>query len=230
MTKQIVVYTSRVFVNEASEFGNPVGIVLDDTQSLSTEIRQKITVKIGFSESVFINNLDIGNITIFNPVKEVNFAGHAIIGTAYFIIHTLKKPLKSLECNTGKVYFWQEDNLTWIHADLKGTPPWIHEQLQSVEAIDYLSDFQIAKYEHTMVWAWINKEQNIIRARTFALDWGIVENQGNGSGSMQLATLLGEKLEIHHGKGSIIYAKPAGIGYAEVGGIVKEDIVKTIVV
>jgi predicted PhzF superfamily epimerase YddE/YHI9 len=58
----------------------------------------------------------------------------------------------------------------------------------------------------------------MIRARTFAADWGIPEDEANGSGAMRLASTLGKTLEIHHGKGSVIYARRANERFAEVGG------------
>jgi len=226
--KQITYSILQVFVNNNGEYGNPVGIIIDDKQKFSADIRQKIAAKIGFSESVFINNLNTGNISLFNPIKEVNFAGHAIIGTAYYISHKLGKKLNNLECKIGKVDFWMNEDITWIHAGIKGTPPWRHEQLNDPKVIDSLSLYDMASKEPAMVWAWIDEKNGVVRARTFASDWGIPEDQGNGSGSMQLAVKLGKTLEIHHGIGSIIYAKPTGTDYANIGGIVKEDTIRTI--
>ena len=217
-----------VFANEEGKFGNPVGIVSDILQVISSEKRQKIIANLGFSESVFIENFTSGKVSIFNPIKEVRFAGHALIGTAYFISHMLSKPISFLECKGGKVQFWQEDRLTWIHASLTGTPPWHHEQLQNSTEIENLTSSQTTTKKHTMVWAWIDEKRGIIRARTFAPDWGIPEDQGNGSGSMQLATILDRSLEIHHGEGSVIYAKPAENDFADVGGMVKGNLSREI--
>jgi hypothetical protein len=61
-----------------------------------------------------------------------------------------------------------------------------------------------------------------IRARTFAPDWGVPEEEANGSGSMQLAHKLGRNLEILHGKGSIIRASVGSSGIA-IGGLVRQD-------
>lgn len=52
--------------------------------------------------------------------------------------------------------------------------------------------------------------------------FGIPEDEANGSGSMRLAATLGRKLTIHHGIGSVIYARPSTPGFAEVGGMVAE--------
>jgi predicted PhzF superfamily epimerase YddE/YHI9 len=108
--------------------------------------------------------------------------------------------------------------LTWIKASLAGTPPWKHEQLTSVNLVENFEETR----EHTVIWAWLDENKGIVRARTFAPDWGIPEDEANGSGSMQLAAMLGKRLEIHHGKGSIIYAYPLENNSTTVGGRVKE--------
>jgi predicted PhzF superfamily epimerase YddE/YHI9 len=74
-----------------------------------------------------------------------------------------------------------------------------------------------------MVWAWIDEDKGLIKSRTFLPDWGTLEDQGNGSGAMQLAIMLGRKIEIHQGKGSVIYASPSSGNMAKVGGRVRID-------
>lgn len=74
-----------------------------------------------------------------------------------------------------------------------------------------------------MVWAWADEKNGIIRSRTFLLDWGTLEDQGNGSGSMQLAKILNRKIEIHQGFGSIIFASPSDKNMVKVGGRVRID-------
>lgn len=228
MTKVIKVYIFRVFVNQNREFGNPVGIVIDEKQEINPEDRQKIAAKLNFSESVFINNLKKGNVSIFNPITEVKFAGHALVGTAYFINDVLGKQINYLECKAGKIKIWKDDTFTWIGASLENTPPWKFKQLSDSFSLENLSVSEIKSMKHTMVWTWIDKKKGIIRARTFAPDWGITEDEANGSGSMKLTTLLNKKIEVHHGKGSIIYVKKAKEGFAEVGGRAEKEPAKLI--
>ncbi len=223
MNKDKKIHILRVFVNSENKFGNPVGIILDQKQEISTKDRQGIATRLGFSESVFVNKKTTGNVSIFNPKKEVDFAGHALVGTAYFITNCLGKPVTLLQCRGGSVLTWQENDCTWIRASLKHTPAWNHEQLRDASSVKNLSTFQIRSKKHTMVWAWIDQSKGIIRACTFAPDWGIPEDEANGSGSMQLAAMLAQKLEIYHGKGSVIFAKPSKTGSADVGGKIAED-------
>lgn len=212
------VHIIRVFVDEKGKFGNPVGIVLDEGKKISQKERLKIAAKLNFSETVFVNDINTGNISIFNPIEEHTFAGHAIIGTAWFIKNKLGKNISSTECGGKKTRVWQKDDLTWIRAKISIAPPWNHKHLKDTQSINNLTIQQFSNKQRVIVWAWKNEKEGIIRARTFAPDWGIPEDEANGSGSMQLSAKLKRNLTIFHGKGSIIYAKDCENSEASVGG------------
>ncbi len=223
MNNGIKIHTLRVFVDEQGNFGNPVGVILDEGNRIDKKERQRITTELGFSESVFINNLDTGNVSIFNPRKEVPFAGHAMVGTAWFINKTRNPPLDSLTCLGGFIKTWRDNDKTWIRAALSMMPEWNYEQQKNVTDVAHLSPQIALSKKHIFVWAWVDENRGLIRARTFARDWGIPEDEANGSGSMRLAATLGRNIEIRHGKGSIIHAKPWKSDFADLGGRVKED-------
>jgi len=215
--------TFRVFVDKEGKFGNPVGITVDIEGELSADERQRITKESGFSECVFIDDLENRSVSIYNPQREVKFAGHALVGTAYFLEKLLGGEVRRIVCKAGVVKARVEGDKTWINASLEGTPPWKFKELDEPEEVDDLTLGQKKDFEHTVFWAWVSKEENIVRARTFAPDWGIPEDEANGSGSMQLSVNLGRRLEIRHGKGSVIYSKPLNENMSEVGGRVLED-------
>lgn len=223
MIGKIKVNILRAFVNESGRWGNPTGIIIVEEQNLTTIDRQKIATKLHFTDTVFINNLEPVNISFFNPQQETKFAGDALISTSYFISHVLGKNIDFIVCKGGKVKTWNEDGLIWIEASLEGTAPWNHRQLETAGDVENISPEEASKFEHTMVWAWTDKNKGLIRSRTFLPDWGTLEDQGNGSGSMQLANITGRKIEIHQGLGSVIYSSPAGENSAKVGGRVKID-------
>lgn len=224
MTDNIKVNILKVFVDENGKFGNPVGVVINDNNKLSDEHKQKIAYELNFSETVFIDKFDkIPEVSIFNPIKKVRFAGHAVLGTAYFIRNVLNKNIDLIKCGEELVKIKEEDKVVYITAPLSIMPNWNYEELPSVNEVESLSKNEVLSKLHTVVWAYINKESGLIRARTFAPDWGIPEDQANGSGSMLLASKLNRDLEIHHGEGSIIFAKPIDDKFAEVGGLVVID-------
>lgn len=213
---------ARVFVNKNSQFGNPVGIVLDEGHTLNDGERQKTSTKLGFSETVFIDSLEaIPEVSIYNPQHMVKFAGHAVLGTVYFIQHILGKNIDSIKCSDESVKILLDGDVTYIKAPLSIMPAWNFERLDSPSEVVELTDEKIIQLRHTFIWSWINEKEGTVRARTFAPDWGIPEDQANGSGSMKLASQLNKNLIITHGLGSVIYARPSGSEFAEVGGLVK---------
>ena len=130
----------RVFTDKDNNFGNPLGIVIDEENSLDKKERQQITIKSGFSEVVFINNIDKRNISIYSPQGEIPFAGHAVVGTTYFLTQEYKIPITQLVGIKGIIKTWQENGLTWVKGKLSLTPPWNYEQLFSASSIKNICD------------------------------------------------------------------------------------------
>lgn len=210
----------KVFADLEGQFGNAVGIIQDEGQTLSVEKRQAIAISLGFSESVFINDLSTRSISIYTPQNEIPFAGHAAVGVARGISDITGEKVTTLQGLEGEIAVWSEENLIWVRSELKSTPPWWHERLEDPDELlglkGPLNDNQI----HTQLWAWLDEEKGLIRSRTFADGWGIPEDEANGSGCMRLAAALGRRIKVIHGKGSIIHAKPGNPGFADVGGLV----------
>jgi predicted PhzF superfamily epimerase YddE/YHI9 len=223
MNTEPKIHTIRVFVDEHDKFGNPVGVIVDTEKKIEVVERQRIATRLGYSESVFINTLIPATVSIFNPIRERPFAGHAILGTAWFINNISTQPIDSLTCLGGEIKTWTVDDKTWIRASLTMMPPWNYEQLKNASEVEQFPPEAQSSRKHTYVWAWINKSKGLVRARTFAPDWGIPEDEANGSGSMKLASTLGRNLKIIHGKGSIIYTKPWGNDLIDLGGLATES-------
>lgn len=211
----------NVFSNEQGSFGNPVGIIVDIKRKIGKETRQNLAKQSGFSEVVFVNDVASRNISIYSPQREIPFAGHAAIGVAYFLSHEYNVDVQELIGIGGKIITWQENHFLWVKCSLDILPKWNYEKLEYDTDVDTLVTAQMTDKQHTVIWAWIDEKKGIVRARTFASDWGITEDEANGSGSMKLAVMLDRELLIHHGLGSVIHARPSSIpDYAEVGGLV----------
>lgn len=213
--------TLKVFTNEKGEFGNPVGIIFDTEAKLSKEKRQEIATGSGYSEIVFIDNLIKLEVSIYSPQRKIPFAGHALVGTAYYLRNQHKLDLTSIISMGELIKTWTEDNATWVEGLISTAPPWKFNQVDNSKVVESVAKNDRDKMEHTVVWAWADEQKGIVRARTFAPDWGIPEDEANGSGSMLLSHNLGRSLRINHGKGSVIYSKPVDANYAAVGGLVE---------
>ncbi len=79
-------YTLNAFA-KTKEGGNPAGVVFD-ADNLSSQTRQEIATKIGFSETAFVEKSDKANfkVTFFTPNGEVDLCGHATIATFFLML------------------------------------------------------------------------------------------------------------------------------------------------
>ncbi|MGC9525584.1 MAG: PhzF family phenazine biosynthesis protein [Limnospira sp.] len=99
-------YIVDVFA-EAKYAGNQLAVFLGEgTASLSDEEMLEIAREINYSETTFIRseNLEDGgyDVRIFTPSKELPFAGHPTLGTAYIIQQEIiKKPVDRIILNLG---------------------------------------------------------------------------------------------------------------------------------
>lgn len=213
-----MMHVYQVFADEEGQFGNQVGIVVDDGGNYSHHKRQTIATQSGFSEVVFINDIAKIKISIHNPQEEINFSGHAIIGAAFHFMSILKIDIQHIEFRTGSANVKFEGEKVWISSSTKNLPPWNFKQLDNRQVVEDFTREQVMDKPHTMIWSWIDQSKGIIRARTFAPDWGIPEDEANGSGAMLLAHQLNQNLTIIHGRGSIIHASPHPNDVMEIGG------------
>ena len=73
--------------------GNPVAVVLD-AEGLSMEQMQRIAVEFGYSETTFVLPPDdaahTARVRIFTPSREIPFAGHPNVGTAFVLANYAK--------------------------------------------------------------------------------------------------------------------------------------------
>ncbi len=222
MHNHVAIQTVHVFTNTAGQFGDTVGVVVDEGRNIDDGRRQKIARELDMGEVVFINDVDSAQISVVHPQGEIDFAGTAVLGAAWLITELLAKKVGRLRGRAGDIGTRQDGMTTWVRAEIAVMPPWRHRQLAGPDEVDAFKPNEAPAMEHTMLWAWLNEGKGRIRARTFASDWDIPEPEANGSGSMLLAAHMGRHLEIRHGKGSVIYTQPLGKTSVELGGRVIE--------
>ncbi|MDB9314100.1 PhzF family phenazine biosynthesis protein [Spirulina sp. CS-785/01] len=83
--------------------GNPLAVVLDEGK-LDESKMLAIAREMNYSETTFIRSTDPQNggypVRIFTPTKELPFAGHPTLGTAYILLQNLlNQPLENLKLN-----------------------------------------------------------------------------------------------------------------------------------
>src|SRR5262249_52979035 len=141
---------------------------------------RRIAANLDAAETVFVNNAAAHQVSFVHGQGEIDFAGVPALGVAWLLGQREGAPISHLEGRGGEITVTHEDGLTWVRASLSTMPPWKHVQYPSVESVDRINLPETSDWEHTMVWAWIDQGQGLVRARTFASDWDIPEAMGNG--------------------------------------------------
>jgi predicted PhzF superfamily epimerase YddE/YHI9 len=208
----------RVFVGDDGEGGNPLGVFLAG-HGLPEERFQPIAADLGFSETVFVSDALRGELRVFTPAKELPFAGHPLVGTAW-LLREEATPADVLRPPAGEVPTWRDGDLTWIRADPAWSPDFEREQLASAGEVD--AHPGAGEGQTLEVWAWEDEAAGRVRARVFPRTMGIVEDEATGAAALSLCAELGRALTIRQGVGSRIDVRPADGGrLAEVGGRVE---------
>lgn len=207
----------RVFVGTDGSGGNELGIFLDGS-AVPEERRQPTATRLGFSETVYVDDAATGLLRIFTPATELPFAGHPLVGTAWLLDRgrdrtTLRPP-------AGAVPTFQADGMTWI----EGRPEWAPvkrvEELASPMRVDELSPDDCDTFD-LYAWSWLDETRGIVRARYFAPGYGIAEDEATGSAAILLGSLVKRTLTIRQGVGSLLHVRPAPGGGVAVGGRVE---------
>ena len=201
----------RVFCSEDGSHGNPLGVFLDGAE-VPEERRQAVAADLGLSEIVFVDDAERGEIRIFTPSVELDFAGHPTVGTAWLLdgIDTLNVP-------AGELAVRRDGEFVYVAAKPEWGPPHELAELASPEEVDAL-DGPPEGHDLIATWAWIDEAAGTIRARVFPVRIGIAEDEATGSAATKLCAQAGRAIDIRQGRGSRILARPGDAGFVEIGG------------
>ncbi len=218
----------RVFADAHGEFGNPLGVI--DAATVEPSDRQHIAAELGYSETVFVDLPEPGaasaHVRIFTPVTEVAFAGHPTVGTAWWLKQR-GTPVRTLQVPAGLVqvsYLSEaEGELTAISARSDWAPELVIHDLKSPDEVLAADPAEYADDAEHYLWAWIDRDRGALRSRTFAPQFGIIEDEATGSAAVRMTDHLSRDLYITQGKGSEIRTWWDPTGWVKVGGRVVED-------
>jgi predicted PhzF superfamily epimerase YddE/YHI9 len=213
----------RVFCGDDGSWGNPLGVFLDGA-SVREAGRQAVAADLGYSETVFVNDAERGEIRVFTPAVEIPFAGHPMVGTAW-LLERARGGVSTLRPPAGEVPVRVTEEWTYAARHPDWTPAFEFVQLDSpadVEALDGSprSDAEIG------MWAWIDEDAGVLRERVFAEPFGIPEDEATGAAAIALTARLGRPLDIRQGRGSRILTRPLDDGMVEIAGRVTLDEVR----
>lgn len=214
----------RVFTDPDRNFGNPLGVV--DAGQVDAGDRQRLAAELGYSETIFVDLPAAGSptahATIFTPRTEIPFAGHPTVGLSWWLRDN-GMPINTLRVPAGLVQVGYQDELTVISARSEWAPElFVHEfdsvdDLLAADPADYPDD--TAHY----LWAWIDQTAGSLRARMFAANLGVPEDEATGSAAIRITDHLSRDLRITQGKGSMIETTWSPEGWVRVAGRVVND-------
>jgi predicted PhzF superfamily epimerase YddE/YHI9 len=201
----------RVFCALDDSGGNPLGVFLNGAE-VPPERRQAVAADLGLSEIVFVDDAERGEIRIFAPAVELDFAGHPAVGTAWLL-----DGASALRALAGEIAVTREADDVYVTARPEWGPAWELAELGSPAEVEAL-DGPPGGHDLTTAWAWIDQGARTIRARAFPIRIGIAEDEATGSAATKLCVRVGRAIEIRQGRGSRILARPAADGFVEIGG------------
>ena len=197
----------RVFCAERGGGGNPSGCSWTARPSMELAAN-RWPPSSPTRETVFVDDAKRGEIRIFTPLTEVPFAGHPTVGAAW-LLGRERGGISELRPPAGTVPVREEGGLTFAAGRAEWTPEWRFVELDAPSAVDALDG---APDDHgaTSAWSWIDRDAGVVRARVFARDYGIAEDEATGSAALALSAQVGRELDIRQGAGSRILARPLG--------------------
>ena len=201
----------RVFCGDDGSHGNPLGVFVQGAD-VPPERRQAVAAELGFAETVFVDDAERGEVRIFTPVVELDFAGHPAVGTAWLL-----EDAEALRPPAGEVSVTRDGENVFVAARPEWGPAFELKELSSPADVDALNGPPDG-LELVAAWSWIDEAAGTIRARVFPVGIGIFEDEATGSAATKLGTHAGRPIDIRQGKGSRILARPAGDGFVEIGG------------
>jgi predicted PhzF superfamily epimerase YddE/YHI9 len=206
----------RVFCDEDGSGGNPLAVFAEGA-GVPPERRQAVATDLGLSETVFVDDRERGEVRIFTPAVELDFAGHPAVGAAWLL-----EGVEMLRTRAGEVPVKREDGTAFVAARPAWGPPFELEQLGSPAEVDALGG-PPRGHDLIAAWAWLDEAAGMVRARVFPVRLGIPEDEATGSAATKLAAEIGRPIDIRQGRGSRILARPRADGLVEIGGLCALD-------
>jgi predicted PhzF superfamily epimerase YddE/YHI9 len=214
----------RVFTDAQGNFGNPLGVV--DAAAVEPEHRQRLAAELGYSETTFVDLPATGSSTaharIYTPLTELPFAGHPTVGASWWL-RARGTPIRTLQVPAGIVQVSYDDDVTAIRARAEWSPEFAIHDLESLDDLAAANPADFPDDVPHYLWTWTDKSAGSLRARLFAANLGVPEDEATGSAAVRVTDYLSRDLTITQGKGSVIQTTWSPEGWVRVAGRVVDD-------
>ncbi|MGE2713559.1 PhzF family phenazine biosynthesis protein [Mycolicibacterium litorale] len=214
----------RVFTDPDGNHGNPLGVV--DAATVDSGDRQRVARELGYSETIFVDIPESGatsaHVRIFTPATELPFAGHPTVGASWWL-REKGLAVRTLQVPAGIVQVGYEDDLVTVRARSDWAPEFAIHDLDSTEELAAADPADYADDAHHYLWTWTDREAGQIRARMFAADIGVPEDEATGAAAVRITDHLSRDLTIVQGRGSVIHTVWSPDGWVKVAGRVVSD-------
>lgn len=214
----------RVFTDPDGNFGNPLGVV--DASKVEPRDRQRLAAQLGYSETIFVDLPGTGattaHATIYTPRTQLPFAGHPTVGAAWWL-REQGTPIKTLQVPAGVIQVGYEGDLTRVSARAEWAPEFTIHDLGAVDALTSADPADFPDDTAHYLWAWTDESAGGLRARFFAANLGVEEDEATGSAAIRMTDYLSRDLTITQGKGSLIHTCWSPEGWVGVAGRVVDD-------
>lgn len=183
-----------------------------------------MAARLGFSETVFVDDAGTGVVDIYTPSVRLPFAGHPLVGTSW-LLGQANDTLDALRPPAGSVPTWQDGEFTWVRGRAQWAPGRLMQQYASVREVDALPCPPPGE-GWLYAWAWQERAAGRVRARGFPRRGdAIVEDEATGASAIVLTAELRRALDITQGRGSQILTRPGPDDTVDLGGrVICEEI------
>ncbi|OBI29439.1 hypothetical protein A5709_02325 [Mycobacterium sp. E1386] len=214
----------RVFTDAEGNFGNPLGVV--DAARVEPAARQRLATQLGYSETVFVDLPAAGSTTahatIYTPLIQIAFAGHPTVGAAWWLREN-GTPINTLQVRAGIVQVSYGAEMAGISARSDWAPEVALHEFDSADALLAANPVDFSDDTAHYLWAWTDRAAGSVRARMFAANLGVPEDEATGSAAMRITDYLSRDLHVTQGKGSVIETTWNAEGWVGVAGRVVND-------
>jgi predicted PhzF superfamily epimerase YddE/YHI9 len=214
----------RVFTDAQGNFGNPLGVV--DASTVGLQQRQRLASQLGYSETIFVDRPTAGSTTaharIYTPLTEVPFAGHPTVGASWWL-RTNGTPIRTLQVPAGIVQVTYDDDVTVISARSEWAPEFAIHDLGSLDDLAAANPADFPDDVQHYLWTWTDESAGSLRARMFAGNLGVPEDEATGAAAVRITDYLSRDLIITQGSGSVIETTWSPEGWVQVAGRVVND-------